>query len=220
MQSSKRAAGRRPKTGRREPDTRGEILAAARRVFARQGLNGAAVRAVAKAAKVNNAMIYYHFKDTDDLYRSVLTDSFSAMMDIWDDPIFKSEASVRSRIEHYIRSFIRFQRGNEELRRIMAMEFAASGGNVTWVCEKYFAENYLRLATLFKEGIRKGELKKIDPSLAVASLIGVVVHNFIMQPMAEQVYGKSVNLNPGKFGVFVTDLFFSGLSAKSKKSRQ
>jgi TetR/AcrR family transcriptional regulator len=211
-ESQKHSAGRRPKSGRSDGDTRVEILAAARRVFAQRGLNGTSVREVAHAARVNNAMIYYHFKDKDALYRAVLSDSFSALIDIWNDPVFTSKTSVRRKIEKYVESFILFQIGNEDLRRIMAMEFAGSSGNITWICEQYFADNYARLVKMFKDGMKSGELRKFDPSLAVASLIGVIIHNFILQPMAEHVHGKCVNLSPKKFGAFVTDLFFNGLA--------
>jgi TetR/AcrR family transcriptional regulator len=210
--SIKQTAGRRPKSGRSDGDTRAAILAAARSVFAQHGLDGTSVREVAKAASVNNAMIYYHFKDKDALYRSVLSDSFSAITDVWNDPVFLSDTTVRRKIEKYVESFIRFQQGNENLRRIMAMEFAASAGNITCMCEQYFADSYVRLIKIFKEGMRKGELKKFDPSLAVASLIGIITHNFILLPMAEHVQGKTVNLSPKKFGAFVTDLFFNGLA--------
>ncbi len=214
-QTNRRSAGRRPKTGPTEQDTRASILIAARRIFAKRGLDGTSVREVAEAARVNNAMIYYHFKDKDDLYRSVLSDSFSAMIDIWHDPIFSSKTTVRRKIARYVESFIRFQKGNEELRRIMAMEFAGSGGDINWICERYFADNFSRLSRLFKEGMQKGEIRKMNPSMAVASLIGVVVHNFILQPVAEHVHGHRVDLSPRKFGAFVTELFFTGLSKSS-----
>src|SRR5512147_1850245 len=125
----KRMAGRRPKTGRTEGDTRGAILAAARCVFARNGVDGTSVREVAEAAKVNNAMIYYHFKDKDDLYRSVLADSFSVLKAVWDNEIFRSAAPVRQKIQRYIEGAIRFHQNNDDLRRLMAMDFAASGSN-------------------------------------------------------------------------------------------
>lgn len=213
--SKKSIIGRRPKSKSASMDSRDSILKAARCVFARRGFEGASTREVAEAAGVNNAMIYYHFQDKEDLYRSVLSDSFSSLAAIWNDGIFQSSASVKQKIRKYVEGFIRFQQGNEDLRRIMAMEFANSGGKCAWICEKYFADNYAHLVGIFKEGMRKGELKKFDPSLAVASLIGIVVHNFILQPMAEHVQGRSVNLSPRKFGAFVTDLFFNGLTLKS-----
>ncbi len=210
--SQKHTAGRRPKAGRSDGDTRVEILTAARRVFAQRGFDGTTVREVAHAARVNNAMIYYHFKDKGALYRAVLSDSFSTLIDIWNDPVFTSKTSVRRKIEKYVESFIHFQIGNEDLRRIMAMEFAGNSGNITWICDQYFADNYAHLVALLKEGMKRGELKKFEPSLAVTSLIGVIIHNFILQPMAEHVHGKCMNLSSKKFGAFVTDLFFSGLA--------
>ncbi len=217
--SLKRTAGRRPNTGKAEHDTRKEILAAARRVFAQRGLNGTTVREVAKAAKVNNAMIYYHFRHKDDLYRSVLADSFSAMMNIWNDPVFKQKTSVRAKIEKYLSGFIRFHKGNEELRRIMAMEFAASGGSCARICEQYFAENFSHLTALFREGMRTGELKTFDPPLAAGALIGIVVHNFILQPMTKHLHGRAMSLDPKKFSLFATELLFNGLS-KRRTSRR
>jgi TetR/AcrR family transcriptional regulator len=211
--NGKLPAGRRPKTQRDELDTRAMILAAARKIFAAKGMNGTSVREVAEAAKVNNAMIYYYFKGKEDLHRAVLTDSLSAMSAIWDDRIFKGAATVKQKIQRYVVKYIRFQQVNEDLRRILAMEFAASGGNVSWMCERYFADNYARLSRIFKDGMKSGELKKFDPSLAVSSLIGIIIHNFILQPMAEHVHGKKVNLSPKKFGAFVTELFFNGLGS-------
>ena len=66
MRSSVRqikTAGRRTKSRAKKVDSRSSILAAARHMFALQGFAGTSVRELAKAAKINNAMIYYHFKD-------------------------------------------------------------------------------------------------------------------------------------------------------------
>lgn len=189
-------------------------------MFAFRGLDGTSVREVARTAKVNNAMIYYHFKDKEDLYRSVLADSFSELIAIWNDEVFKSSVHVRRKIEKYVESFIGFQQANEDLRRIMAMEFATSGVNITWICEQYFADNYSRLAGILKEGMKSGELKKCDASLAVSSLIGIIVHNFILQPMAEYVHGKKIRLSSKKFAAFVTDLFFNGLASSNRLKKE
>lgn len=218
--NGKRPAGRRPKSAQTEMDTRAVILSAARRVFASRGIDGTSVREVAQAASVNTAMIYYYFKDKEDLYRAVLADSFSALRAIWNNDIFKRPAPVRLKIQTYVEGYIRFQQVNEDLRRIMAMEFAGSGGNSTWICEKYFSDNYERLSKIFREGMRTGELKKFNTPLAVASMVGVIIHNFILQPMAEHVYGKSVDLSPKKFGFFVTELFFSGLGMERPRRRR
>jgi AcrR family transcriptional regulator len=205
-----RNAGRRPKSKRKKRDTRIAILAAARRIFARRGLDGTSMREVAETAKVNSAMIYYHFKDKNNLYQSVLADSFSALDAIWNDKVFSSSEPVRKKIQKYVENFIRFEHANDEIRRIMAMEFAGSGNLAA--CETYLSDNYSRLMRIFREGMKKGELKRSDPSLAVGSLFGIIMHNSIMQPVTRNIFGKKTNLSPKKFSAYVTELILNGLA--------
>jgi TetR/AcrR family transcriptional regulator len=192
-------------------DTRGEILSAARCVFARRGLDGASVREVAAAAKVNNAMIYYHFADKVELYRAVLSDSFTVFDRIWDHQVFNTPASSRVKIQKYVEELVRFQHANEELRRILSMEFASCGRNLKWLGDNLFNNSYRNLTAILKEGMKKGELKKVQPSLAIATLVGMVIHSFIMRPVADHVSGRKMNLNVKQFSNFVTGMFFDGL---------
>jgi len=59
-----RGRGRRPGG----PDTRGQILAAARRSFARKGFGATTIRAVAADAGVDPALVHHYFGSKDDLF--------------------------------------------------------------------------------------------------------------------------------------------------------
>ena len=50
------------------PDTRGEILEAARRAFAERGFQGTSMRAVATAAGVDAALVHHYFGSKGDLF--------------------------------------------------------------------------------------------------------------------------------------------------------
>lgn len=58
-------AGRRPGS----PDTRGQVLAAARHRFARDGYDGATIRAIAAEAGVDPALVHHYFGTKPDLFR-------------------------------------------------------------------------------------------------------------------------------------------------------
>ncbi|WP_019204524.1 TetR family transcriptional regulator [Tsukamurella sp. 1534] len=62
------------RTGRRSgsPDTRAEILAAARARFARGGLSGTTVRAIADEAGVDPALVHHYFGTKQQLYLAAL----------------------------------------------------------------------------------------------------------------------------------------------------
>ena len=57
-------------------DTHGRILAAAARIFARNGLSGATTRAIAHEAGVNEVTIFRHFKSKDRLLSAVVGQNF------------------------------------------------------------------------------------------------------------------------------------------------
>ena len=96
--------GRRPGA----PDTRAEVLAAARASFAEKGFRGTTIRAVASAAGVDPALVHHYFGTKDDLFvaaleipvdpREVLAPVIAAgpdgagerllrtFLSVWDDP--------------------------------------------------------------------------------------------------------------------------------------
>ena len=61
------------------PSSRSRILSSAAGEFAARGFAGASVDRIARAARVNKAMIYYHFRSKAALYREILRDMFEAV---------------------------------------------------------------------------------------------------------------------------------------------
>ena len=68
MSTEARGRGRRPGG----PDTRGQILAAARESFAHKGFGGTTIRAVASEAGVDPALVHHYFGAKDDLFLAAL----------------------------------------------------------------------------------------------------------------------------------------------------
>ncbi|WP_427888325.1 TetR family transcriptional regulator [Kribbella sp. GL6] len=64
MTASRRTPGRRPGG----PDTRGEILDAARESFADKGFAATSMRAVARQAGVDAALVHHYFDSKDELF--------------------------------------------------------------------------------------------------------------------------------------------------------
>ena len=77
MSAARRTSGSTPGAGPRGrrpggPDTRGEILAAARESFAHKGFAGTTIRAVAASAGVDAALVHHYFGSKDDLVLAAL----------------------------------------------------------------------------------------------------------------------------------------------------
>jgi AcrR family transcriptional regulator len=68
VRASGASRGRRPGA----PDTRAEVLAAARTSFAERGFRATTIRAVASAAGVDPALVHHYFGSKDDLFLAAL----------------------------------------------------------------------------------------------------------------------------------------------------
>ncbi|GGP03701.1 TetR family transcriptional regulator [Nonomuraea glycinis] len=64
----KRRPGRRPGSA----DTRGEILSAARKVFAEKGFDKATVRGIAREAQVDPALVHHYFDTKDRMFTEAM----------------------------------------------------------------------------------------------------------------------------------------------------
>ncbi|MDR3398177.1 MAG: TetR/AcrR family transcriptional regulator [Pandoraea sp.] len=61
--------------------TRAQILAAARDEFSLRGYEGARVEAIAERAGSNKRMLYYYFKNKDELFLAVMEDTYRGIRD-------------------------------------------------------------------------------------------------------------------------------------------
>ena len=66
------------KPAARRPPARARLLAAAARIFARDGLTGATTRAIAREAGVNEVTLFRHFQTKDRLLAAVVGQNFGA----------------------------------------------------------------------------------------------------------------------------------------------
>ncbi len=70
---------KKPKSLRKGPDRRRQIIAAASELFARNGFEGTSIRDIAAASGVLSGSLYYHFPSKEDLLFTVHQESLTAM---------------------------------------------------------------------------------------------------------------------------------------------
>ena len=88
-----------------EEKTRDKILSAAAEVFAKQGFEGATIRAITERAGVNVAAVNYHFRDKAELYARVVLDACS-LGAVWRDVMAKSPDDPEVRLRGLIHQFV------------------------------------------------------------------------------------------------------------------
>src|SRR5580700_4269326 len=102
-------------------ESRAAILQAAAKEFAELGIAGARTDAIARAARVNKALLYYYFKDKETLYGSVLDHAFSGMK----SRVFQaldSDLPPREKILAYVGAYFDFIASNQIYPKLMQRE--------------------------------------------------------------------------------------------------
>ena len=163
-------AARGPHTGKRSrpprlgtrgqpEESRAAILKAAVGEFAEYGIAGARTDAIARAAHVNKALLYYYFKDKDALYEAVLDHVFSGMR-ARVMPVLESKLPPRRKMLEYLGAYFDYIAANPRFPRVVQGEWMRSGakGNARMqrVAKKYFRPIFERLAGVLREGIEAG----------------------------------------------------------------
>src|ERR1700730_12701200 len=94
--------------------TREKIIKAASRAFARDGYEGASIRAIVAEADVNQAAINYHFGSKEGLYRAFLQTALRALMKD-DNEVPQNNLSREAALRRFVRRQLRPMIARDEL---------------------------------------------------------------------------------------------------------
>jgi TetR/AcrR family transcriptional regulator len=176
-------------------ESRAAILRAAAQEFAEHGIAGARTDAIARAARVNKALLYYYFKDKETLYGAVLDNAFSGMTtNIFQ--VLDSDLPPREKIMAYVGAYFDFIASNQIYPKLMQREMMrAREGNsvhINRLVKTYFQPIYRRVGELLHKGIAEGEFRKVDPAHFIPSMVAMIVFYFSSAPVMQRI----VRFNP------------------------
>ena len=185
---------RRARAGRTPPrlgtrgqpeESRAAILKAAVTEFAEHGIAGARTDAIARAAHVNKALLYYYFKDKDALYEAVLDHVFSGLR-ARVMPVLESKLPPRQKMLEYLGAYFDYIAANPRFPRVVQAEWMRSGAGsapMQRVAKEYFRPIFLKLADVLREGIEAGEFRAVNPMDFLPSVVGVIIFYFSAAPL-------------------------------------
>jgi TetR/AcrR family transcriptional regulator len=172
---------------RGEPEkTRAAILKAALEEFSHEGVAGARTDEIARRAGVNKALLYYYFKDKEDLYAATLDQAVAGLSARVQAALNASDLAPRERLLGYVEAHFDYIAGAPLYPRLVQREFMHTGRTLSPVAsriiELYGRPLYQKLSSLIREGIAAGEFRKVDPEQTVTSLLGIINFYFISLP--------------------------------------
>lgn len=193
-------------------DARKQLLAAARHLFARQGLSGTSIRDIAQAADLNSSLISYYFDGKEGLYRACIEEIAQASLQMTEKvlrpPADRSE--LRLRLGMFVEGIFQLFLEDRDTGLILIREY----DRVHSPAERIFRDSYLKILGLLVEFFRSAQARDLvdggkDPLMLASLLFGCVTSQMRMDHLQERAYKKSL-LSPQekrKVENHIVDLF-------------
>jgi len=187
---------------------RKQILAAARRVFARKGFHKSTLIEIAREAHLGKATLYWYFANKARLYRAVFEDAIDEQLHTVEKAI-EDTPDCRSRLEAIAEGQLKHFARNQYLLRVSGLEAGPPGEEMRrdlkgFMIHKYGLYTEL-LERIFTSGVENGEIKAID--------VGRMAHVFIavLHSIAWYWHLRAVRPQPEDEARQVCDIIFEGL---------
>jgi AcrR family transcriptional regulator len=152
--------------------TRLKILDAARSLFVRQGFSGTSIGALAKAAEINQSLIYHYFENKEDLWRQVKQELIASLAGdefLHEAPPIKT---VDEMIEHLI--IMRFQiyyKNPDLMRMLLWQALEEDGVNICGTSNRWFTSWLDAVARLQKQKVISNRLSPKEILMFFNSII-------------------------------------------------
>lgn len=178
----KRARSKRRANG---PGTRDRLFAAAATEFAARGFAGANVDRIALAARVNKAMLYYHFKSKAGIYQEILRDMFSAVAARASEAQSCPDPAVR--LKALVEAIGREAEARPHFPAIWLREIADGGSRVDKATMAVMAGILGQVAGAVHEGVAARRFTPAHPLLVQFGIVGPLLMFFATAPLRRRV---------------------------------
>ena len=156
-----------------------EILAAARRIFARDGFEAALVDDIAAEAGIAKGTVYLYFKSKTDIYTAALREDLEALAEIKQDRLAGAKG-LHDKLVAFATAIFEFCEERRDFFRIYVVESGkplCGNFHTKEVADQKAAQSRM-LTTLFADHARRHELCDIPPERA-ATLMGDAIRGTV-----------------------------------------
>lgn len=198
---------------RRKEERPDEILAAALTVFTRDGFAGARLDEIARLAGCTKGTIYVYFESKEDLFKAVVRNlvapTFRTVETILVDDALDTVTKIKRFITGAYRNIVENPTAAAMIRLLLT-----DGPRFPELVDIFHSEigrqGQANMAATLRRGVETGELRPIDPEIAVHVIFGPIVATNMRMLMDG---GRNVPVDLDKMLQAHLDIVLNGLVA-------
>lgn len=143
---------------------RGEILAAAERIFVECGYEGATIRKIAEEVGLSSTALYMHFRDKSEMLLEICKEAFAELMKA-DLAILEGPGDAAQKVRRMLEAYMDFGLDNPNAYRLVFCTRAREGTGVQATAQRLGMELFQIFERTVAELGATGRLKT-DPTVA------------------------------------------------------
>jgi TetR/AcrR family fatty acid metabolism transcriptional regulator len=165
-------------------DKRRAILAAAVRVFARQGYHATRVADIADEAGVAYGLVYHYFRSKEAVMTELFTERWSLLLAAGDE-LYAKDVSPREKLDGIAGFIIDSYRHDPELMKVIIVEVTRAANSFGAIHLPEIRRAYDAVARIVADGQRDGLFRpEVDPGF-----VGMWFYGAIEQLLSGWVFG-------------------------------
>lgn len=154
-------------------DIRERVLDAAEAEFSRLGVDGAALRSIARGAGTNIGMIYYYFPTKDDLFLGVIERHYHGILARLGQAL-NPELPFEARVERLYAALGQFTPPELSTIRLVLREALSSSDRRDRILARFATGHLPMIVSLVGSGMREGKFdRSLHPAIVLACLGGI-----------------------------------------------
>ena len=175
---------------RKDQSTEERILAAARKVFVRDGMAGARMQDIADEAGINKALLHYYFKNKEKLFETIFREATLEFLPRM-NTIFESDVPLFEKIETFCREYIAQVMRTPYIPIFLLSELNKQPDKFIKRMWGNQSPKLHKMAEQVQREVQSGNIKPIHPMNLVLNMFGMCVFPFVAKPMLHFASGIS-----------------------------
>jgi TetR/AcrR family transcriptional regulator len=191
------------------------ILDAAEELFGRHGFEGLSMNALAQEVGVSKANIFHHFKSKEDLYLTVLYRARRRFVSQLID-LTNNHQNSEQRIQTLSHAYLKQMLEHEPLVKLLMRDLIEKRRPGKSLAERLFADNFVDLLELIREGQARGELRAdFNPGMAMLVISAVSLNYLQTREFMHHLPGMEWTRDSEQLADALWDILWHGIAPRT-----
>jgi len=186
------------------------IISVSSKIFSRFGLFKTSIDQIARESHKSKSSIYYHFKNKDEIFKSVVEKEIKELQDEVKKSI-NNQDTIKGKLKAYIISRMKYLRELDNIYAALTEEYLAHYDFIRYIRKIYYKNELKIIRNILESGIKKGIFVVADIDSTVLAIV-ISLKGFEYS----SVLGNYTTKSEVTIDIFL-DILFNGLNKKLKE---